>query len=196
MTKKKSAKISRISPISGQKKITTLDNNLSYHYIIAGAGASGLSLAMRMIDAGLHLHKRILLIDKDDKKLNDRTWCFWEKEADRFESIVYKKWETFNFYASDALLELDIKPYTYKMIRGIDFYDYCKNIIHQTQNVDWIKDDIQSIETIHNQTIVKTTNQTYTADYTFSSVFSKDTLPLKDSEYMLLQHFKGFIIYK
>ncbi len=171
-----------------------MDNNLSYHYIIAGAGASGLSLAMRMIDAGLHLHKRILLIDKDDKKQNDRTWCFWEKEADRFESIVYKKWETFNFYASNELLELDIKPYTYKMIRGIDFYDYCKNIIEQTSNVDWIKDDILNIETIDNQTIVKTNKQTYTADYTFSSLFSSEKLPLKSNEYMLLQHFKGYII--
>ncbi len=171
-----------------------MDNNLSYQYIIAGAGASGLSLAIRMIDAGLHLYKRILLIDKDDKQKNDRTWCFWEKEADRFESIVYKKWHTFNFYASNTLLELDIKPYTYKMIRGIDFYNYCKNIIDQTSNVDWIKEDIQSIETIGNQTLVKTTKQTYTADYTFSSLFSRDTVSLKPTEYMLLQHFKGYII--
>ncbi len=170
------------------------DNNLSYHYIIAGAGASGLSLAIRLIDAGLHLQKRILIIDKNDKKQNDRTWCFWEKEADRFESIVYKKWETFNFYASDELLELDINPYTYKMIRGIDFYNYCKNIIDQTPNVDWIKDDILNIETIDNQTIVKTKNQTYTADYTFSSLFSREKLSLKPTEYMLLQHFKGYII--
>lgn len=167
---------------------------MNYHYIIAGAGASGLSLVIRMIDAGLHHQKRILIIDKDDKKQNDRTWCFWEKEADRFEDIVCKQWTTFNFYAENELLELDINPYTYKMIRGIDFYNYCKKIINQTPNVDWIKADIQHMGTIGLQTIVKTKSKTFVADYLFSSLFSRDNLPLKPTQYMLLQHFKGYII--
>ncbi len=169
-------------------------NNAHYDYIIAGAGASGLSLLVRMIDAGLHLKKRILIIDKDDKKQNDRTWCFWEKEADRFESVVYQSWSSLNFYVQEKSLELEIQPYIYKMIRGIDFYNYCKSIIAQAPNIEWLKEDIQSVETIDNQSVVKITSQTYTADYTFSSLFSSKEIVLKPNQYMLLQHFKGYFI--
>jgi lycopene beta-cyclase len=165
-----------------------------YDYIIAGAGASGLSLLVRMIDAGLHKQKRILIIDKDEKQKNDRTWSFWEKEADIFESIIYKEWKQLDFYVQSDVLELENQPYSYKMIRGIDFYNYCKNIIAQAPSVKWVKDDIQSIENIDNQTVVKTTSSIYTADYTFSSLFSREKLVLKPNQYMLLQHFKGYII--
>ena len=49
-----------------------------YDYIIVGAGA-GLSLADRLCDpafAGLN----ILVIDKEIKTGNDRTWCSWYKK--------------------------------------------------------------------------------------------------------------------
>lgn len=170
------------------------ENNLFYHYIIAGAGASGLSLVVRMIDAGIHLHKKILIIDKDEKRQNDRTWCFWEKEASVFEPIIYKTWKNIDFYAKEELTKLDIAPYTYKMIRGIDFYNYCKNIIAQTPNIDWVKEEILETKTIGDKTQVKTTAHTYTADFTFSSLFSREKLVLKPKEFMLLQHFKGYII--
>lgn len=170
------------------------NNSVSYHYIIAGAGASGLSLVVRMIDAGIHLHKKILIIDKDEKQQNDRTWCFWEKETSRFESIIHKSWKNIDFYAHEELSKLDIAPYTYKMIRGIDFYNYCKNIIAKTPEVHWVKEEIVETKTIADKTQVKTSTQTYIADFTFSSLFSRENLVLKPKEFMLLQHFKGYII--
>jgi lycopene beta-cyclase len=60
-----------------------------YDYIIAGAGAAGLSLLTRMIACGKFSDKKILIIDKAAKTVNDRTWCFWEKEQGFFEDIVY-----------------------------------------------------------------------------------------------------------
>ena len=48
-----------------------------------------------MIRSGKFNDKKILLMDKEPKTKNDRTWCFWEKEAGFFEEIVYKKWELF-----------------------------------------------------------------------------------------------------
>jgi len=61
-----------------------------YDYIITGAGCAGLSLAMHMIHSGRFSDKKVLLVDKDPKRANDRTWCFWEKEEGLFQSIVYK----------------------------------------------------------------------------------------------------------
>jgi lycopene beta-cyclase len=50
-----------------------------YDYIIVGAGAAGLMLANAMALDPFFSDKRILILDKDPKEANDRTWCFWEK---------------------------------------------------------------------------------------------------------------------
>jgi lycopene beta-cyclase len=70
---------------------------MQYDYIISGAGCAGLSLAMHIINSGRLADKKILLIDKDPKRANDRTWCFWEKDKGLFESIVVKEWEKVSF---------------------------------------------------------------------------------------------------
>ena len=51
-----------------------------YDYIICGAGASGLILASSMLDDKYFSNKKILLIEKENKNLNDRTWSFWEEK--------------------------------------------------------------------------------------------------------------------
>jgi lycopene beta-cyclase len=51
----------------------------NYDYIVAGAGAAGLSLIAHMIHSGQFSDKKILLIDRSPKTQNDRTWCFWER---------------------------------------------------------------------------------------------------------------------
>ena len=61
---------------------------LEYDFIILGAGASGLSLLMRILDSKEICDKRVLLIDKEKKATNDKTWCFWERSEGYFESIV------------------------------------------------------------------------------------------------------------
>ena len=50
-----------------------------YDYIIIGAGASGLLLADAMGNDSFFADKKILILDKEAKKTNDRTWCYWEK---------------------------------------------------------------------------------------------------------------------
>ena len=56
------------------------------------AGCASLSIIMRMIASEKFSQKKILLVDREPKIRNDRTWCFWEQEAGFFEDIVYRKW--------------------------------------------------------------------------------------------------------
>ncbi|MEJ0032902.1 MAG: hypothetical protein WDO15_22180 [Bacteroidota bacterium] len=57
---------------------------MRYDYIISGAGCAGLTLLMRMIESGKFSDKKIMVVDRDLKPRNDRTWCFWEKEDGSF----------------------------------------------------------------------------------------------------------------
>lgn len=165
-----------------------------YDYIIAGAGASGLSLLIRILQSPKLSDKKILLVDKEPKTKNDKTWCFWEKEPDIFEPVVYKAWEELWFHSKDYSAKYNIAPYRYKMIRSIDFYNYCMDIISKSPAVSiyygqiekiWLEDygaiiDMQDGEQFH-------------STFVFNSILFAEPV-LQKKQYNLLQHFKGWVI--
>jgi lycopene beta-cyclase len=165
-----------------------------YDYIFAGAGAAGLSLLTRMIASGKFSDKKILLIDKAPKTSNDRTWCFWEKENSFFEEIVYRKWDHLLFESNTFSAPLDIAPYQYKMIRGIDFYNFCFHLIKQQANIEIVYGEIRFERLNENKTSLyiddlelNTEKSIVFNSIPFASPSHKKTLHL-------LQHFKGWII--
>jgi lycopene beta-cyclase len=170
-------------PFSGQ----------GYDYIIAGAGCAGLSLAVQMIHSGKFSEKKILIVDKEEKKKNDRTWCFWEKEQGIFESIVYKQWDKVWFHGKEFSRLLELSPYQYKLIRGIDFYNYCFELISRQSNIILRFGDVREVGNKNNIPTISIGSEQIAADHIFNSIlFSKPQLSKK--EYYLLQHFKGWVI--
>tara|TARA_B110000503_G_scaffold93005_1_gene140286 strand:+ start:82484 stop:83620 length:1137 start_codon:yes stop_codon:yes gene_type:complete len=165
---------------------------MKYDYIIAGSGCAGLSLLYKILQTPSLQNKSILVIDKDQKKSNDRTWCFWEKNPGPFESIVYAKWSKLEFLSTDFKKELNLETYTYKMIQGIDFYNFVINYAKKFKNVSFIKETINSIDNINKKAILKTTKNRYTANYIFNSTNLFN--PKINEQNSLLQHFKGWVI--
>ena len=165
-----------------------------YDFIFIGAGCAALSLVMRMIDSGKFKDKKILLIDKELKTKNDRTWCFWEKENGFFEEIVYKKWDTISFLSDSFSSDMDIVPYKYKMIRGSDFYQYCFQEIKQQKNIDILYGEVTQV-LIHKEGItIHINGEMLHLDYAtiFNSILPGETNA--PGIINLLQHFKGWMI--
>jgi len=169
-----------------------LNQTTQYDYIIAGAGCAGLSLAMHLVQSGKFTDKKILIIDKDDKKTNDRTWCFWETGAGLFEEIVYRRWPQAWFHGKDFSRLLTLAPYEYKLIRGIDFYDHCLAVLHRTPGIEILNGTIDHIESDGDNTFVRMGDKEYHAQYIFNSILEKP-VPGK-REFYLLQHFKGWVV--
>ena len=165
---------------------------MKYDYIIAGAGCSGLSLLYKIIQTPSLQKKSILVIDKNQKKNNDRTWCFWEKNPGSFESIVYARWNTLEFISDDTNKKVDLGQYTYKMIQGIHFYNFVLEYAKKFKNVVFIQESIIDIDSIFNEAKVITKKNTYTAKYVFNSTNLFN--PKINKQNSLLQHFKGWNI--
>ena len=165
---------------------------MKYDYIIAGSGCAGLSLLYRLLKTPLLQDKSILVIDQDHKKSNDRTWCFWEKSPGLFESIVHAKWNKLEFLSTEFKKELNLESYTYKMIQGIDFYNFVINYAKKFKNVSFVQETINSIDNIDKKAVLKTTKNRYTANYIFNSTNLFN--PKINEQNSLLQHFKGWII--
>jgi lycopene beta-cyclase len=165
----------------------------NYDYIITGMGCAGLSLAMQMISCGLSSGKKILLVDREQKKQNDRTWCFWETSPGAFEDIVFRRWDHAWFHSADYSSLLDLKPYAYKMIRGIDFFQYCLAEISANPSFDIIYGSVESLSNTVDGAIVSVNGEAFQSRYLFNSIiFDKPTI--SKGEYYLLQHFKGWVI--
>lgn len=171
----------------------------SYDYIIAGAGCAGLSLLMRMMQDAFFSQKRILVVDASGKTRNDRTWCFWEKEPDIFESIVLHSWNKLEFFSENYSAELSISPYVYKMIQGLSFYNFVKSEAERHSNVHWLQETIHGLASAATDAdgkplagIVLADRKIY-AGYVFNSILFEPVRP-GPHQYYLQQHFKGWTI--
>ncbi|WP_298422994.1 lycopene cyclase family protein [uncultured Kordia sp.] len=165
---------------------------MKYDYIIAGSGCAGLSLLYRILKDPQLCKKQILVIDKEQKNKNDRTWCFWEKGNGLFESIVTHQWETLEFLSNDFQHKFDMTNYRYKMIQGIDFYNYVINFAKQFENITFTSENITGITSVDDFAEVTTKNATYQAAYVFNS--TNLFYPKMDTANSLLQHFEGWVI--
>ncbi len=161
-----------------------------FDYIIAGGGCAGLMLAYELNNSPLK-DKSVLIIDKADKTKNDRTWCFWEKSNNELEEIVFKTWSVAKFYGNGHAEDMDIAPYKYKMIRGIDFYNHVFNQLASNNNFKKLQ---ATIEKVDKDGIVTTDKGVFEADLVFNSYFSQEKLMLPKSSFNILQHFKGRVI--
>ena len=131
-----------------------------YDIIIAGAGLAGLSLAYKIKRNQQLSALSILLIDPEKKVKNDRTWCFWSREQEIFEDIVFKKWSKIKFASDTIDKDFDILPYEYKMIRGIDFYNHVTEFLSSQDGVDFLFSKIESIKEENNKVTVITQERT------------------------------------
>lgn len=165
-----------------------------YDYIFLGAGAAALSLVMRMRHSGLLNQQKVLLVDRHLEPRNDRTWCYWEQHAGFFDPVVHHRWPSLLFRAPGYELPLDIAPFEYKMIRGIDFYEYCFAAIKNCPQVESLVGEITFRETEQGRTEVAVNGIPLhnNGAVVFNSLHTPG--PVTNDNLALLQHFTGWVI--
>jgi len=175
-----------------------------YDYIIAGAGCAGLSLLHYLNQDALLCQKKILVIDQSLQKTNDRTWCFWEEIPSDFDYLTTKSWDTISIHKDQLDLLLPTKPFTYKMVEGLSFYESIISAAKKNKQIVWIEAKIESIE----DNIVYWEGGAAEATYIFNSILSynpvfQDVLQVQSlnlyasrqiAKPFLWQHFKGITI--
>jgi len=191
-----------------------------YDILFAGAGLSGLTMALELARRPTFQDKKILLLDRDRKQENDRTWCFWATDAEPLPPVVFKSWDQCRFYAPGFDTNMDIAPYRYRMVRGIDYYDWAIAELTRYPNVQRLHATISNLDA--GRGLVCTDAGDFTGEVVFNSAFVKTrVLPDAEAAYpkppfsllpyrsdgvtvnhpvttnksiFLLQHFKGWIV--
>ena len=165
-----------------------------YDFIIAGSGAAGMMTAYFMSQDSFFDSKSILIIDKEVKDQNDRTWCYWENGKGQWDQILPKEWKKIFFAGKNWLKHIDLNDYSYKMIRSKDFYQFVHTKISEKQNFKIITEDILTIDDQKSAVIVKTDRTCYSAGKVLSSIFNPAWLEKNVGFPYLKQHFIGWFV--
>jgi len=166
----------------------------SYDIIIVGGGASGLSLATHLSHSPLR-DRSILIVDKDAKDQNDRTWCFWANQPTLFDDIVYRSWNQLQVLGDHFEKTLDLQEYRYNMIRGSDFYRFARHRASECPHVEFLCGDVERIRDGDQQANVVVDGQEFAGTWVFDSRFNWSTFKPDLTHYHVIkQQFKGWEI--
>ena len=168
-----------------------------YNYIFTGSGLSALMTVYEIILSGKFEDKTILLIDENSKKTNDRTWCFWD-ENNLYHDIVSKKWTTALFADKNMTRQLILKPYQYKMVKGLDFYTLVFDELSKHSNIHFVNQKVIDFQELGNHCVVKTdsegSEESFTCNKIFNSIFIPEPIKIQTKYPFLHQHFIGWFI--
>ncbi|MEL1242595.1 lycopene cyclase family protein [Flavobacterium flavipallidum] len=165
-----------------------------YHYIFTGSGLAALMTVYKMLQSGKFEDKSILLLDENPKKSNDRTWCFWKKEQSIWEEVIAQKWDSALFANQNFKRNLDLAPYQYCKIQGLDFYHLVFELISKHQNITFLNEKVTNINELDTHVYVATEKEAFTCDQVFNSIYNKAAVTNQTKYPVLQQHFIGWRI--
>lgn len=167
-----------------------------YDYIIVGAGAAGLQLALAMNRDPFFQSHSILIIEKEDKIVNDKRWSFWEKGKGKWDDLIYQSWSSASFFGPTGKeLQFKLKPYLYKSLQSIDFSRFVKDQISKANHIDWVIGDVTDVSQKSEFVKVKTLQKDFRCLHCFDSRINPDWNHGNDNKHITLwQHFKGWTI--
>lgn len=175
---------------------SSLPNPQPYDFIIAGAGAAGLSLAWHLTHSPQLRQKRILLIDKDPKTANDRTWGYWSKTAEPFDGLASWQFTQAEFISQYHTATFSLAPYQYRVLEGSRFYETVKKWLQQFPQVHWVQATTERFEPLRSGVRVYTSAGAFEGGWVFNSCFLDRALKEAAQKKCinLKQHFKGWVI--
>ena len=164
---------------------------IKYDYIICGAGAAGLSLALRLT-ATRYKHLNILIIDKTRRTGNDHTWCFWENGPSPYDDLLSSAYDHIYFHSDSFSKRISIAPYRYKMLQSSPFYAFAWEKINDSPHIHFVEDAVLAISEKEDRAVVQTSGDSFESSQVFTSIFTGDID--KSEELYVDQHFKGWFI--
>lgn len=167
---------------------------MKYDYIFSGVGMAALMVLHQMKQSGLLSGQRILLIEPSDKNENDRTWCFWETGAGKWDGLVTKVWSEGGFKNHEQFIECFSEDLRYKMIESKTFYNQIITELKGCPEFEWKKEKVISFVEQADGIDVVTVESVYKGSILFNSISDVNRLK-NDRQYpLLLQHFKGWFV--
>jgi len=158
--------------------------------LIVGAGCAGLSLAVHLLDAGAS-DLEIVLLDRREAHVRDRTWCYWSGPDHPFQAAVSHSWHRWKVVTPAGAVERGSRSVAYQCIPADAFYDLALSRIEASPNVRLARGvTVERLRAFDGGVAAVTSDGEFTALQAFDSR-PPEPGPIPASEIHWLQHFVG-----
>lgn len=108
-----------------------------YDIVFAGAGLSGLGLAVRL--AALPNPPRMLLVDPREEPQRDRTWCHWQLHEDPFTSTVTHRWDRWSVRHGTKTADVEYAGIPYVRIPADRFHEVALDKLSRCPRAEFLR---------------------------------------------------------
>jgi lycopene beta-cyclase len=148
---------------------------------------------MHMVHSSLR-DRSILIVDRDTKTRNDRTWGFWTNRRTLFDPAVSHSWGKLRVVGQELDRALELGDYRYKVIRGLDFYTYAREQLG-TYGVDFLTGTVEAITDERDRACVTVDGRPIYGRWVFDSLPPRFPPPVDERDFHHLKmHFRGWEI--
>ena len=163
-------------------------------FIILGGGASGLQLAYRLSRHTAFANASILILESNNHKGNDRTWCYWETGDGEWDDLLQNQWNKVQFKSKNIDKIIDLGNASYKMLRSKPYYDNLHQSLAKNKSIQIEYAQCTGFVDEGFHVTVNTDKQTYRCSTLFNSIFDWSVLRKQKRYPVLQQHFLGWYI--
>ena len=172
--------------MSNNSSITNCD------VLVLGGGMSGLALACHIADYNdlySDQEKDTWVIEPRVKYLSDKTWCFWQQDANLFDSAVTHRWNRWLIKSGDNTHICRSSELDYVMVDSGRYYAIAQERLTRSTSVNLLTGTrAEALQIGQTQITVDCDDVQFKADYVY------DTRPKEIPFGTLLQHFVGWEI--
>ncbi|MFJ4682167.1 lycopene cyclase family protein [Streptomyces sp. NPDC088789] len=168
--------------------------------VVVGAGAAGLSLALRLArpPAGARPVRTVLLAaPPGPMRTARRTWCYWEDGPGPYDPLLTASWERLRARARDgSTIDAALAPLRYKMLDSDAFEDHVLRTVADGPWVTTVEALAEQVGSVPGGTRVRARRPdgsplTVHARWVFDS---RPPSRLPPARTTLMQHFRGWFV--
>ena len=163
-------------------------------FIILGGGASGLQLAYRLSNHTAFTNASILILESNNHKGNDRTWCYWETGDGEWDDLLQNQWNKVQFKSKNVDKIIDLGSASYKMLRSKPYYERILQSLAKNKSIQIKYARCTGFVDEGSHVSVSTDKQTFRCSTLFNSAFDWKVLNKQSRYPVLQQHFLGWYI--
>lgn len=173
---------------------TTPTGSVQVGIAIAGAGAAGLSLAWQLHNSTSN-DQTVAIVDSSFQPKADKTWCFWDKEANVNPAFLKAQWKEVRVIGPSAEIRQQLKTHTYFCVDSARFQTLVMRDISTNPLFSCYETPVLHIHDRKDYAQIITPQQRIDAGIAFQSVHLPPEQAFYNSDRVgLRQHFLGWEI--
>lgn len=146
--------------------------------VIAGGGASGLSLACHLAAGGWR-DRRVLVVDDGSRPLEGRAWAYWSAGPGLLDAAVDRSFDRFRLCAPGRTVHVPLHRYRYRVVSGARLQRAVNGALAPTPGYRLAHGHVEAIEQNRDGAVVHIDGRLVEADWVFDSVTAPSTLNAK-----------------